>query len=179
MFDICSPRVKLLGTRRKECKDVPRFCKSSSFTSHSLWTASRVRRALEFSSCAVCIGLLRRVRMSSVECLLLKLVGALSFEGRDEFSSSILLYHFSSQFLLRKLGDWMGVTWTHWEIRARRFRTSCLPTRCVEMKSNACVKVDVVWIVVVSLALPLDVDLIDFEFDLESIVIEVEWCGGQ
>ena len=37
--------------------------------------------------------------MSSVECLLLKLVGALSFEGRDEFSSSILLYHFSSQFL--------------------------------------------------------------------------------
>ena len=51
------------------------------------------------------------------------------------------------------------------------------------MKSNACVNVDVVWIVVVvvSLALPLDMDLVDFKFDLGSIVIaavDVE-CGGQ
>ena len=50
------------------------------------------------------------------------------------------------------------------------------------MKSNVCVKVDVVWIVV-SLALPLDMDLVDFKFDLvvmESIVIGVEVeCGGQ
>lgn len=75
------------------------------------------------------------------------------------------------------MGDWTG--YTHWEIRARRFRTSCLPTRCVQMKSNACVKGDVVGIAV-SLALPLDVDLVDFKFDLESIVIEVVLeCGGQ
>jgi hypothetical protein len=48
------------------------------------------------------------------------------------------------------------------------------------MKSNACVKLDVAWIVVVSLAFPLDMVLVDFEFDLESIVIEVEVvCGGQ
>ena len=50
------------------------------------------------------------------------------------------------------------------------------------MKSNACVKVDVVWIVV-SLALPLGMDLVDFKFDLvvmESSVIEIEVdCGGQ
>ena len=49
--------------------------------------------------------------MSSVESLL-KLLGALSFEGGVEYSSSIL-YH--STQLLRTLGDWNR------EIRARRF----------------------------------------------------------
>ena len=75
---------------------------SSLFTSHSLCTASRVRRAVELSASAVCFGLLRSVRISSVECLL-KLLDAMSFEGRVKYSSSIL-YHFSQ--LLRKLGDW-------------------------------------------------------------------------
>ena len=83
--------------------------------------------------------------MSSAECLL-KLLGALSFEGHDECSSSIL-YHFSLNCCRE---NWVIGRGAHWEIRlirlirARRFRTSCLPTRCVQMKSNACVKVDVV-----------------------------------
>ena len=45
------------------------------------------------------------------------------------------------------------------------------------MKSNACVKVVVLLWIVVSLALPLDMDLVDFKFELvvtESIVIEGE-----
>ena len=75
---------------------------------------------------------------------------------------------------------------THWEIRARRFRTSCLPKRCVQLKSNVCaVKVDAVWIVE-SLAFLLNMELVDFiKSDLvvmESIVNEVDVeleCGGQ
>ena len=50
------------------------------------------------------------------------------------------------------------------------------------MKSNAFVKVDVVWIVI-SLALPLDKGWDGFKFDLVVmvlIVVEVEAeCGGQ
>jgi hypothetical protein len=104
MFDICSPVSSYLALRETG-KDIPRFCISSLFISHSLCTASRVRRAVELSACAVCFGLLRSVRTSSDECLL-NLFGALSFEGRVEFSSSIL-YH-SSQ-LPTRLGDWTWV----------------------------------------------------------------------
>ena len=106
--------------------------------------------------------------MSSVGSLL-KLLGALSFEGRVEYSSSILdIAHVK---ILRVWGKCKRST--HWEIRARRFRTSCLPTRCVQMKSIACVKVDAAFIVVF---LALDMDFVDFKFDfvVESIVVEVE-----
>ena len=51
------------------------------------------------------------------------------------------------------------------------------------MKSNACVKVDVVVWIVVTLALPLEMGLVDFKNDLvvmESIVIQRELeCRGQ
>ena len=71
-----------------------------------------VRRAVELSVCAACIGLLRSVRMSSAECLL-KLFGALSFEGRVEYSSSIL-YHSSQN--AEKIGLF-GRGSAHWEIK--------------------------------------------------------------
>jgi hypothetical protein len=52
------------------------------------------------------------------------------------------------------------------------------------MKSNACVKVDAAFIVVVvSFVLALDVDFVDLKFDLvvvESIVVEIKVeCEGQ
>ena len=72
---------------------------------------------------------------------------------------------------------------TDWKIRVSHFGTSCLPKRCVQMKSNACVKVDVVVWIVVTLALPLEMGLVDFKNDLvvmESIVIQRELeCRGQ